>query len=51
MDEVPGFRALMRSFYATSLGQLSPQEALGDVEKHAELVGAVLDQVDRKSVV
>lgn len=46
MEDVPFFRALMRPFYAESLGQLTPEEALADVERLRALLDAVFEGVD-----
>lgn len=45
MEDVPFFRALMRPFYASSLGALAPEEALADVERLRALLDAVYDGV------
>lgn len=45
MEDIPFFRALMRPFYASSLGALTPEEALADVERLKALLDAVYNRI------
>lgn len=45
MEDIPFFRALMRPFYASSLGALTPEEALADVERLKALLDCVYNRI------
>lgn len=45
MEDIPFFRALMRPFYAASLGALTPEEALADVERLKALLDSVYNGI------